>query len=359
MLDAATIASLAHDPAALQAAIVADAAATQVAQPQAAQAGTAVIPAVNLEQLPAHLQQIVGTDTSAADMGSATDRNRISIKGKVFTMTGSDGKDNIYPMGQELELVILATDPAGKNTAKAFYPGTFVDGGDNNMPTCYSSDGLTPDAGCDDPQNSVCVGCPHNAFGTGLDQNGQPTKGKRCGDSKKLFVVAPDGLDGDVYEISVPPTSLKYTAAKKYPGTNMQSLGVVGNQLGAQSLPAYAVKIALNFVPQEASPVLTFRISGYLSAEEFATVKGRLDSGEISGMLPSHNKQPAEVVPQLAAPEGPAATAAPAPEAQLPPCPLGAPAGHYMLEAAGGATYESHIAANWTDETLIQHGKMS
>jgi len=356
-LDQATILALASDPAALQAAIAADA----VANAPGAGAGTAVIPAVNLDQLPAHLQVAKDAgDHSAGDMGSATDRNRISIKGKVFTLTGSDGKDNILPMGTPLEVVILAADPGGKHTAKAFYPGTFVEGGEN-MPTCYSADGLTPDEGCDDPQNEICTGCPHNAFGTGINADGTPGKGKRCGDSKKLFVVAPDGLEGDIYEMSIPPTSLRYTAAKKYPGTAFQSLGVIGNRLAEQGVPAYGVKVAINFIAQEASPVLTFDLLAYLTAEEFTVVKSRLDAGDVDAILPSKNKTPAQVVPKLEPPAHlteAAATPPPAAEEQLPACPLGAPAGHYMLDTAG-ATYASHIAANWTDELLIQHGKMS
>ena len=372
MLTPEVIASLANDPVALHAAIAADAAANNTAVATTSPPGTQIA-AVNLDQLPAHLQQAAGDDTSASDMGSATDRNRISIKGKVFTMTGSDGKDNIFPMGQELQVIILATDPKGKYTAKAFYPGAFSEGGEN-IPTCFSSDGRTPDAGCDDPQNDICIGCKHNAFGTGIDQQGQATGGKRCSDSKKLFVVSFDDPAGDIYEMSIPPTSLRYTAAKKYPGTEYQSLGVLGNQLTTHNLPAYAVKVGINFIAGEASPVLTFRVTGYLNEQEFATIKARLDSGEIEGILPSNNKQPAEFTAAptadsagavagaaagVAAPDSPTPAPDTPPAQQMPPCPLGAPPGHYMLPAAGGATYQAHIDSNWTDELLIKEGKMS
>lgn len=64
------------------------------------------------------------------------------------------------------------------------------------------------------------------------------------------------------------------------------------------------------------------------------------------GMPPAPPAPPAPVAP----PPAPPAPVAPPPP---PPAPV-----RVMLPAAGGATYESFIAAGWTDETLIAHGKM-
>lgn len=55
---------------------------------------------------------------------------------------------------------------------------------------------------------------------------------------------------------------------------------------------------------------------------------------------------------------GPAPAASPAPPAPTtPPLPTASPT-RVMLPAAAGHTYESLIAAGWTDATLIQHGMM-
>jgi hypothetical protein len=56
-----------------------------------------------------------------------------------------------------------------------------------------------------------------------------------------------------------------------------------------------------------------------------------------------------------ALPHTPPAPGAPAVPAAAPPPPA---AGPVMLPAAQGATYESMIAAGWTDETLVAHGMM-
>jgi hypothetical protein len=344
------------------------------AQPAAPAAVPAVqqtqLPATDLSAVPEHLRALVGADNSAKGLGTSNNRSKISIKGKVFRFI-EEGGERIHPMGQPLEVIILAADPLVR-TAKAFYLGAYVDGGDN-IPVCYSSDGETPDAGCDMPQCATCTACPHNVFGTAKNQDGTPGKGKACGDSKKLYVVAPGtnaanggmgGVDGPIYEMSIPPTSLNYKAAKKWPGSNYKSLGAVGQQLQQNNLPIYAVKMRIDFVAQEASPVLSFDIAGYPSAEELAIIQERINGGEIDSILPSKNKEPAviEETAQLPAPAAeaptpatPAAPAAPAPAAT---CPLGAPAGHTMTAMANGNTYQSFIAQNWTDELLIQHGYM-
>lgn len=52
------------------------------------------------------------------------------------------------------------------------------------------------------------------------------------------------------------------------------------------------------------------------------------------------------------------AAGAPPPPAATAPPPPAAPA-RVMLPAAGGVSYEAHIAAGWTDATLIAHGRMA
>ncbi len=64
-------------------------------------------------------------------------------------------------------------------------------------------------------------------------------------------------------------------------------------------------------------------------------------------MLPS---APAPLATSGSAPPPPPAVTAVAP----PP-----PAGKVMLPAAGGVSYEAHIAQGWTDAMLVQHGKMA
>lgn len=90
---------------------------------------------------------------------------------------------------------------------RAFWQKSFGDGG-NVPPDCSSTDGL---AGNGEPGGN-CAHCPFNQFGTSLKQDGSQGRGKRCRESRALFVIrAEDRLP---LVITAPATSLKNT--KKY-----------------------------------------------------------------------------------------------------------------------------------------------
>jgi hypothetical protein len=63
-------------------------------------------------------------------------------------------------------------------------------GGSGSPPDCASLNALTPYTR--DPISADCVTCPYNKFGSGVDRDGNPTRGKRCRDQKRAIVK----LDG-------------------------------------------------------------------------------------------------------------------------------------------------------------------
>lgn len=90
---------------------------------------------------------------------------------------------------------------------RAFWARPFGDGG-NVPPDCSSTDGLV---GLGDPGGN-CAHCPYNQFGSSLKQDGSQGRGKRCRESRAIFVIrAEDRLP---LVITAPATSLKNT--KKY-----------------------------------------------------------------------------------------------------------------------------------------------
>lgn len=82
---------------------------------------------------------------------------------------------------------------------------------------------------------------------------------------------------------------------------------------------------------------------------------GYMDAGNSAPAAASPSPQPAPATP--AAHSAPVATPSPTSPPPAPAAPAAAPA-RVMTAAANGATYESMIAAGWTDETLVQHGMM-
>jgi len=98
------------------------------------------------------------------------------------------------------------------------------------------------------------------------------------------------------------------------------------------------------------------RLDNKPSVEQmFAGVPG----GQPAPPVNSPMGQPAQMAPPVAAPTAPvqqAAAPAPAPAAAAPAAAAVPAVGLQMTVAAQGATYESMIAAGWTDETLLAQG---
>lgn len=75
----------------------------------------------------------------------------------------------------------------------------------SKIPLCSSMDGI---AGTDEDGNGIeCATCPHNQWGSGVDETGMATKGKACKEMRRVFVAQKDALL-PIF-ISLPPTSLK------------------------------------------------------------------------------------------------------------------------------------------------------
>lgn len=334
--------------------------------------------------LPAHLQGAAPQSGNALDAGAGVGGPRLSIKGKQFRFIEND-QERVHPFGQPLHVVMVIADPH-EGVAKNFYEGSYVEGQDVS-PVCYSSDGVTPDSGAEKPQCATCAGCPHNKFGTAVQQDGSMGKGKACRDFKRVYVIPYDQPASDVYEMRVPPTSFK--AMQNY-----------GRELSRAGVPLHGAVTTLNFT-SDTSPVLTFGFSGFIDQGAYAKIDRRIKSGELDSVLPSKNKTPSQVEGQAtpvgglglthqpetghvdntvhpqeainqgagAAPQPSAVQSAPAPAQQTQPaapnaptpapCPLGAPSGFKMTGKQPGVTYQAFKAdPNWTDQLLVQHGYM-
>lgn len=91
--------------------------------------------------------------------------------------------------------------------AKQLYTGMHTDGAEAK-PDCFSNDGVVPDTGAQNPQCNTCALCPHNLWGSGVNDKGEAIKGKVCPDVLRLAVASPANMD-EVFLLSVQSSSLK------------------------------------------------------------------------------------------------------------------------------------------------------
>ena len=156
---------------------------------------------IDAENIPAHLlarAKAKQRNAEALNGLSSGGVARIGVKNGRFRIK-EPGSDEVAIPAKELvegtHLPVVITGIRGPLN-KVYYAKPYDPNQDENVsPDCFSLDGEAPDPTVENPINSNCAGCPMNAFGTGKNQAGQPTKGKACADNKVIAVYYRDNID--------------------------------------------------------------------------------------------------------------------------------------------------------------------
>jgi hypothetical protein len=218
----------------------------------------------------------------------------ISIKGKVFTLVKGDERKIIpNPLDPSspaswIDVVLIKANPVA---SKIFYLKSYTEGEDAKKPDCFSSNSVAPDPQSTAPQSPTCALCPHNQWGSGVDnRTGAATKGKRCQDSIRLAVASPSAIK-EPFLIRVPPASIR-------------PLGDYGKLLNKRGVSYNRVITKLGFDAESATPKLTFEPRGYIDEAMFNGLQeidhDLLDN--ILGASPEVNTVPALASPAVQSP---------------------------------------------------------
>lgn len=240
--------------------------------------------------LPAHIASLfaqLGHLNAEASAGlSAGQYPLIKLSGTRFVLV-KDGEEKTVK-SLELKVVVLR---AKQGFEKRFYAEAYdPNSSEVKAPDCYSMNGQTPEAGCSNPQNTACAGCKQNQFGSGVNQNGEATKGKACSDRKLLAVLYPnpDTKALEIYGLSLPPASLKAFGA--YVGT-----------LTANNVPMPAAFTVIGFDEKSSYPVLTFSFGGVMGEKEAGQVIPMIESPEVKTIIEAKAPAVSPVPPVQAA----------------------------------------------------------
>lgn len=204
--------------------------------------------------LPSRLRNQELDEVTKSLMGGAggSSYKRISIKGNVFRMVAG-GKEIATNEDRAMNVVIVAAAPANSRT---YYEGQYKEG-EAIRPACWSNDGQTPDASVKKPQASTCAQCPQNVKGSGQGDS------RACRFSRRLAVVLEGDMDGDVYGLTLPATSVFGKGEEgKLP------LQAYATHLGQFGCPITAVVTEMRFDIKSPTPKLTFKPVRPLTDEE-------------------------------------------------------------------------------------------
>lgn len=173
---------------------------------------------------------------------------RISLKGKKFQFINGDDESK---KTSDVIVIILAVDPEGSRMIKTFYADGY-NPNDTSPPDCTSSNGFKPDLWVQNPVHGNCSSCPKNIFGSATNSSGKKTKA--CRDAKRLWVVKADDVDGVVYGLNIPVTSLK-------------NMALYGKEIRATRAPLASVMTRLSMDDELEFPMVGFESVGFLNEE--------------------------------------------------------------------------------------------
>lgn len=231
--------------------------------------------------IPEHLKKFLASTSASSDTDAMAAASisipRISLRGRKFRVV--EGGEEIRKPADEIFVVILAVEPGAGLMQKTFYKAGYTSGS-SSPPDCSAANGIAPDPWIAEPVSPRCNGCPMNVFGSAISTNGKKTKA--CKDSKRLWVVEPDKIDGTVFALGVPVTSLKPMAE-------------YGAMLKANGVPSAAVITRLAMKDSE-FPELLFEYVGVLEKEpmEVAMLRNEQKNWDLktSGPMLEHNPGP-------------------------------------------------------------------
>lgn len=205
--------------------------------------------------LPDYLKTAQIDDTTKALMGGGggSSSRRISIKGGVWRLM-INGKEVAQNEDRHMNVVIVAASP---KVSRTFYANQYQEGGEVTAPDCWSADGEVPDAKAASPQSKRCIDCPQNIQGSGQGNS------RACRYSQRLAVVLANDVAGDVFQLTLPATSIfGEGAAGKWP------LQAYAKMLGGKGIPITAVVTEMRFDTGSATPKINFKPVSFLDAPQ-------------------------------------------------------------------------------------------
>ena len=252
-------------------------------------------------EVPAHIANVF-TDSNIAGRASI---DQLSFKGKTWTRVVSGEATPLMKTDENgdqvpVPVVSLVVLDMGKQRSRAYYEGGYEDG-KNAKPACYSRDGVKPDESVKEPQCTTCAACPQAVKGSKLTDNGKQVTA--CGQFKRIVVIPSAAAvikDHPPMLLRIAQTSMWDKENAENEAKGWYAFDQYLDMLRARGVNhTAAVETRVKFDARTAYPKLLFSASRWLSPEETAVIKTRLDTetdaitkiingGDNDGMMGRH-----------------------------------------------------------------------
>jgi len=286
--------------------------------------------------LPSYLRN-AQMDSATKSLMGGSQAKRISIRGSVFRMIVG-GQEIAKSDDRSMQVVVAAAAPSHSRT---FYAGVYEEG-EKVLPACFSNDGIKPDEESEKPQAKTCATCPQNIAGSGQGNS------RACRFSHRLAVLLANDIEGDVYQLVIPATSLFGK-----PEGGKLPLEAYTRYLAGHGVPITAVVTEMKFDTDSATPKLFFKAVRPLEEAEWETVQAKAQTLEARNAIAFTPGKTDGATPGVIPKEKPKASPAPVAveeeEEEEAPLPVKQPIKRAKPEAPKPKTADD-VMSRWDDE---------
>lgn len=274
-------------------------------------------------QTPSYLQAFQSQMGKNLVVGGAG-RNRIGLKGNRFRLIVNGQEEGIVDENY-LDVVIVGAAPG---VSRIFYADKYDPKAETKAsPTCYSREGVRPEADSKNVQSDKCQTCPQNEKGSRITEDGNKTRA--CGFFKRLALILPSD-PSRVFQLDCKSMSI-FGEGKA--AQNKFTLGEYGKKLATRGLDPAHLITRLSFDTDSSVPKVLFSPTRYLDQDEAPLVADVVKGDEVKAIL-EITAHTTDLSHEVDAPEE-APAPAPAPVAAKPtPTITKAPAGPTVAKAA-------------------------
>jgi len=216
-------------------------------------------------------------DSATAQMGGGLGdgRNRIGLKGARFRLI-QGGQEIAIKDEPYLDIVILGANAA---ISRTFYMDKW-EPGKKVAPSCFSADGIAPDAKSATPQSTRCATCKQNEKGSVVFDSGK--KGRACSFSKRVAVMMYGDPEGVVYQLDIKALSLFGDGT---PSKGLYTLSEYSKLLQARGVRAESLVTRISFDTDSSVPKLFFTPQAFVAEGELPEILKLAKSQEVKTML--------------------------------------------------------------------------
>lgn len=254
---------------------------------------------------------------------------RMKIEGEETLLTRVvDGDAVPIPSIQVIVLGVHA------NRSRNYFEGAFVEG-ENKSPSCWSTNGVTPDMDVEKPIAASCASCPMSVKGSKVTESGKDITA--CATLRRLVVIPPSKLDMTPLLLKIPQTSMWDKDNKAAEAEGYYAWDQYTQFLRSRGVPhTAAVVTKIKFDSNATHPKLLFNAVSWVDDSKASKVKELVNSQIVKDLLEgTHNAEfvaaepadngfeqvsaePVKTAPPPAAAKKKPAVAKPAPKVEVP-----------------------------------------